>query len=492
MQRVWQKGGRWRGSFSFRTSVVLSGSILGQLIAFALLPIIARLYGTEAIGQAGATIAILGILSLIVFWQYDQAVIVANDVDLGYLILLAVALLSGMCLFLAGMLFLLGRFVPTALAQLDTYGINYTLVILLFPYAMFLLLVNLHLRNNQLSKVSVARLIYYGGSAVFQVLAAWLVAPTSQAFLLSQASAAFLAAVPLFPYRRIQPFWQRAQSLGFAETTRAVIGVSRTYIDFPRYQAGAQVLNAFSLNLPVLILNSAFSATWAGWYFMANRLVAAPVVLLSQAIGQVFYRDSAERERAGIEQVASLERVATMLVRIGVFFGVALGTTVPFLVPVLLGEEWTPVATIMQILLLVFVVTFFTSPLTTFLNVKGRQKGALGYYSLLALVRTAAVFSGWWFHSEWLLVWSYSLLSLAVMLPLFRYTIHSAGGSVRRIAANARHLLLHLAGVIFVAVVMSQIGLLDQWIGAAVMSVMLLGAGMLEVRRLRLGQTGNT
>ncbi len=485
---TWQRAsrliGRWRGSFSFRTGLVLSGSVLGQAVAMLLLPFIARRYGTETIGQAGVTLAALGILSLIACWQYDQAVVVAQDADLRYLLLLSILLAGGLTAFLAAVLFVLSRAAPQSLLVLKGYGIDDNLVILLLPYALFLLLVNLQLRNNRLLHVSVARFIYYGGTAILQILATFVWSATSQAFLLSQTFAACLAILPLFPYGTLRGGWHRLRGMNVTATARRMAVIARTYRDFPRYQAGAQVLNAFSLNLPVLVLNTAFSATWAGWYFMANRLVAAPVVLLSQAIGQVFYRDSAERERVGAGQAQFLERIATTLVKVGLFFGVMMGTTAPFWVPIVLGEAWIPVATILQILLLVFVVTFFTSPITSLLNVKGRQKGTLGYYSLLTLTRTAAVFGAWWLRSEWVLIWAYAIASLFVMAPLFQYIVHSAGGSVQRIVHNARHLLIALAGVVLIAASFSLAGWLTRWPGALAVFSLLLMVGLLELRRV--------
>jgi lipopolysaccharide exporter len=462
--------------------MVLSGSVLGQAVAFGLLPFIARLYGTETIGQVGATLGVLGILSLLASWQYDQAVIVAQDEHLNYLLLFALLLISGLSVFLGLTLYFTSIISQDILIFLDRIGINYYLLILIFPYALFLLLTNLRLRNNHLLHVSVARLFYYGGTAVLQTLTAIVWSATSQAFLLSQALAACLAIIILFPYRSVPAWRQKLQSSRITEITQKMFIIARIYVDFPRYQAGAQVLNAFSLNLPVLVLNAGFSAAWAGWYFMANRLLAAPTVLLSQAIGQVFYRDSAERERSGIAQAQTLERTATALIKLSLFAGVTLGTTAPFWVRVVLGEAWLPVASILQILLVVFIVTFFTSPFSTLLNVKGRQKGALGYYALLTLTRTVAVFIAWRLRSEWLLVWLYVIASLLVMAPLFRYIVHSAGASLRRIAVNVFPMLVEVAVVLAVAAILSFFGLRDRWAGFLLLAVILSVVGLVQLR----------
>jgi O-antigen/teichoic acid export membrane protein len=186
-----------------------------------------------------------------------------------------------------------------------------------------------------------------------------------------------------------------------------------------------------------------------------------------------------------MDQIASLEGMAILLIRLGLFWGVGMGSIAPFLVPIALGEGWTPVAGILQVLLIVFVVTFFTSPISSLLNVGGRQRGALGYYSLLTLARVLAVITAWWLRSEWLLVWAYALASLAVMLPLFTYIIRGAGASIRRILSQVRPLLVELICTIVVAALLSWVGWLHRWMGATLMAMLLLVVGALEVRRLR-------
>jgi O-antigen/teichoic acid export membrane protein len=478
---LWRYKTRLHGSFSVRTGLVASGSILGQAIAFGLLPFIARLYGVETVGQVGATLAMLNILALIACWQYDQAVIVVQDRDLNYLLLFALILIGALSLSLGVSLLLISWFYPAGAVLLNRVGINNQLVFLLFPYATFLLLTNLRLRYDHLWYVSIARLFYYGGTALLQTVAAILWSASSQTFLLSQAVASGLAIAILFPYQSAPGWCRKLLATETKEITWRMLMAARAYIDFPKYQAPAQVLNAFSLNLPVLVLNAGFSATWAGWYFMANRLLAVPTVLLSQAIGQVFYRDSAERERSRISQAQVLEKTASRLVKLSLFFSVALGTTAPFWVRIALGEEWLPVATILQILLLVFVVTFFTSPFSTMLNVKGRQKGALKYYALLTLARTTAILIAWHLQSEWLLVWLYTIASLSVMVPLFQYIVHSAEGSVRRIASTVRPLFIELIIVLIVALLLSALGLQDRLIGTLILATVLFLVIILEL-----------
>ncbi len=115
------------------------------------------------------------------------------------------------------------------------------------------------------------------------------------------------------------------------------------------------------------------------------------------------------------------------------------------------------------------------------LNVKGQQKGALKYYALLTLARTVAILVAWRLQSEWLLVWLYTIASLSVMVPLFRYIVHSAGGSVRHIVSTVCPLLIELTIMLAVALLLTVLGLRDRLIGVFILATMLFLIAILQL-----------
>ncbi len=470
------------GKFSARAGLILLGSALGQGITFLLLPATTRIYGAEAIGQAATTLAILNVLGLLASLQYDQAVIVSEDEDLPYLLTLASILPIGLVFCIIILLLLLNTIWAEGFDALSAYGFNEYLVGLLLTYPLFLLLTNFQLRSNYLGRVSAGRLIYYGGGASLQVIGGFLVGGKASVFLLAQIIAALFAILYLFPYKKTY-HWVNCYGIEITKFVRNVRNVAKKYSNFPRYQVGAQTLNTLSVQIPILILRVAFSDAWAGWYFIAYRLLAAPTVLLSQAVGQVFYRDSAERERYGSQQAKNLEQLVIGLIRISLLPGIALGVTAPIWIGLFLGEEWLPVAYIMQILLIPFVVSFFTSPISTFLNVKNRQKAALMFNALLFGGRVAALLIAWRLQNEWLAVWGYALASIMILLPFFRYVVHSAGGSVWQIYRYVKYLLFDAAFLLIVTIIIKQLQWLTEWQGLLLFGILFCFAVWREFQR---------
>lgn len=469
-------------SFFARAGIVFTGSAFGQGITFAMLPLTARIYEADVLGRAATVIAIVSISALVTCLQYDQAVVVAHDDELPYLLLLAFGIAAAWTgLISAAVLFDQRVALPGGTRLLDSWGIDWKLPVLILTYAIFTLLTNLGLRRNQLSKVSVGRTIYYGGAAILQVVGGLWLGGKESVFLLAQAAAASAAAVWLFPYREVIR-WAACQP-AIRPMAAEIWRVARVYAKFPRYQMGAGIVNAISMYMPIVFLRMVFSDAWAGWYFMAWRVVASPMTLVSQAIGQVFYRDSAERERTGIHQGQLVENVVFGLFRVSVLPCVGLGISAPIIVPALLGQAWAPVAPIIQILLVSTVVVFFTSPVSMLLNVKGLQGGALAYNVALFLGRVAALGAGWLVRSEISSIAFYSMATFIVMLLFCRYIVRSVGGSVLRVFRRAQSLVVDVVLILSFSACLWLVRVLYHPLGILAVGLSLCVALWRDIRR---------
>jgi O-antigen/teichoic acid export membrane protein len=319
--------------------------------------------------------------------------------------------------------------------------------------------------------VSLGRVTYYGGAALLQVVGGLLYRATEGTFLLAQFAAASAAILILFPYREAAA-WTLAQRRQLRSVLPEISRVTRIYEKFPKYQMPAQFLNSVSYQLPLIVMRVAFSDVWAGWYFIAYRALAAPATLLAQAVGQVYYRDSAERERLGREQAKAFEDVVYGLIRISLIPSVAVGVIAPFLGSVVLPPTWQPVVPIAQILLIGVVIGFVTGPVSSMLNVKGRQAGALGLNLLLLTARIAALLFGWAARSEILTIWAYSLATAAVMLLYFRYVVQSLDGSMRAILNRVLPLLVDAGLLLTATAVLFRLGFLETLHGTVIIVVL--------------------
>jgi len=433
------------------------GTVLGQGVAFLSLPFITQIYEVSALGKAAAILAVMNIFSMVLCLQYDQAIIIADNKKLPYILLLAcsISLIWQLIIYLIGFLINWNLLIKFYFVDL-TFEIQWYLPILLFTYSLFLILINLRLQQNILSKISISRSIYYGGGSIFQILNGMLFGGNEHTFIISQIIGTLIAIFYLFPYKSFI-LWTRKFS--FFTTWYEIKKVIKEHINFPKYQMGAAFVNSISAQFPIIFLGSVFSDAWAGWYFMAYRILAAPTTLLSQAVGQVFYRDSAENDRNGKLQSLMVEKVASGLLRISFLPSIGVGILSPFLISTFLAPEWSMVGSIMQVLLISIVIIFFVSPLSPLLNVKKKQAEALFFNIILLLLKVFGLFLGYLFNSPFTSILFYSIGTALGMLIFFNFLLKSVNGNVNNIFRQAAPMIIEGGIILIISFILLQMNI---------------------------------
>lgn len=178
----------------------------------------------------------------------------------------------------------------------------------------------------------------------------------------------------------------------------------QTYIKFPKYGTWSSLLNTISRNAIVYILNIFFTPQLVGLYTFTNRLVQAPIGLITSSIGQAYFRDASHAaSHQELKQLTNhiqkiLTQIALVPVVIALFFG-------PHIFAFLFGEEWRPAGEIARYLSLWYGTTLVITPLSMLVDVKGRLKWELGYNICFAVARISLLLlGGFYLNFRWTMI----------------------------------------------------------------------------------------
>ena len=69
-----------------------------------------------------------------------------------------------------------------------------------------------------------------------------------------------------------------------------MITLVKKYKDIPLFSTLISLLNTISNQLPIFLLTRFFGFASAGLYGLSHRVVAAPMGLIGQSVGEVFYQ----------------------------------------------------------------------------------------------------------------------------------------------------------------------------------------------------------
>ncbi len=374
---------------SFATNVLqlVVGSAAAQVLAFALAPVISRLYAPETFGAAASFAAVLTILSSMATLRYEQAILLPqDDRRAGAVALASLLVVLVICTLLCALLALLrGSALDARLRDLVAAPDLLPLAVLLSGITVVLTYWSIRqekfrlLSRNRMVSASVAEAGRLGLGLLGRDLASSLIVANVVGVLAGVGALAHGLRRQLGPVVRAR----------FSEALEALY----QYRKFPLFASWAGLLLTLSRQLTPLVLGSFFSAEIVGFYAQANRITITPLLLLSSAITQVFARNAA---RARIE--GDLARLTTgtlrNLLRLAWYPAVALLLLGPELTAWFLGAPWATAGRYAQILALWMLTTLMSDPLAALYAVLERQELGMALNLALLVLRVGGLAVG--------------------------------------------------------------------------------------------------
>ena len=355
-------------------AMLLSSGGFRQVLMVASLPLLARLYDPSAFGQLGAVMAVVSMAVAVVHGRYHLAIPVArNDEEARDLLMLALLASTALA-------------VPFAAATLLAFGsaeIAFLPALALAAALTWLgALIDVLAFWRSRRKLFAKSAALDAARAATTVAAQFLLVPLGALGLVlgTSTGAALAAALAL-----------RDARTAFRRTSIASLrAVATRYRAYPLLGVPQGWLASASRNLFPLLLVKYAGAAVAGQYWLAYRLLLAPVSLVGQAYRQValplFARGTAEaNRRACVQHTIALVALALVPATLLVLHG-------PSLFAVLLGAEWVDAGTIAGWLALGLAADACKIPATVLAQRDGRQRELLLWELAVAALRYAAAF----------------------------------------------------------------------------------------------------
>jgi len=383
-------------NFARGVSVLVGGTASAQLVVLLAAPLLTRLYSPDDFGVLTVYIGILSLLSVIASLRYELAIPLPEDerevVALTLLSFLIVLMVAG----LSGILVLFWGQGLAELLQVPSLG-DY---LWLFPVGVlfagsYQIFTYWAVRLKQFPVLAKTKLWQQLVTAALQI-AAFKVGGIG--LILGQVSGQGIGVSTLAKKIISRESWKNPP---FAKMKF----VAWRYRNFPLFSTWGGFLNAAGTQAPPLLFASVFGATAAGLYALAHRIIALPMTVLGQAVGQVFLSNAAIDFRAGKlpPLVISAQRALIKIILPPVLFLILFG---PESFAIIFGERWIQSGEIASWLALWMLVSFSTSPLSSVFTVIERQALGMIMQAVLFLVRILGISVGVYYQDFMLgIIW---------------------------------------------------------------------------------------
>lgn len=404
-----------KSKFVRNVLAVATGIAAAQAISLAFMPFLTRLYGPEAFGALAAFTAIINIITPLATLGYANAIVMPKTEE-GANAVARLSLISA-AVVLPIVLIVIYAF-QAQLASL-TGLVSEPNLLYLIPIS--LLLVALLSVANQMA---IREGLFKAKSSSYVVstfivnlgkLGAGYISATGITLII------FLVISNLINYSMLMARVPKIGAFDFRQWFGRV-GVKEAaleYKDFAIYRMPQSVIRAFSMGLPVIMLTALFGASPAGQYSILLLILGAPVVLLGDSIGEVFYP---KITRAIVDQTGNtfslISKAVLTLTSVAVIpFGFVILFGKTFL-PWLLGPEWQLAGQFSPWIALWMIAMLVVRPAISAMPALKIQSFLLIYEIIVTLARIGGLYIGYLNNNEIMSIALFSLVNVVGYISL--------------------------------------------------------------------------
>lgn len=166
--------------------------------------------------------------------------------------------------------------------------------------------------------------------------------------------------------------------------------LAKRYSHFPLYQTPALLLNNLGLQLPSLLLAMFYEPRVAGLFFLTEKVLAGPIMLIGASVSQVFLGEVSFLLKNNPLKVQTLfKKITFKMFQIATPFFIIILFGGKWIFQIAFGDEWSESGTFVQVMAFVFLFKFTADSVINFAIIERQD---LSFY--WALLRVCTVLAG--------------------------------------------------------------------------------------------------
>lgn len=417
-----------KNKFIKNVSVMMSGSLIAQLITVAIAPVLSRLYESSAFGVYSLFFSIVGMISVIAAFRYELAILLPKDDDeaahLFVLSILVVLLVTAGSL---GLTLLFGEYIVRVLNVPELKPWLIWIPFSIFATGIYQCFNYWSTRRKQFKRVSISQVFRSGGVSSTQT-ASGLAGFSSSGLIGGQLVGQFIASALL----GVQT-WKNDRKLFYKNIKWAKLKkLGLQFSEFPKFSTPQTFINAVSQNLPVFMLAMYYDAATVGFYAISLRLMQMPVTLISQSVRPVLLEKFSTVEQGKENYTAQLKKLTGALALIALLPTLIIVLFGPIIFQIIFGQDWSEAGNYARWMVFMLFFLFINPPTMVMITVLGMQKMLLVYECVLLLFRFAALWIGGVYFSPMITIALYSLVGIVFTMYLIGYMYKMSKEKVRK------------------------------------------------------------
>lgn len=395
-----------KSQFAHSVGVLISGTAGAQLLIVLATPLLTRLYSPEKFGLLAVYASILSFLTVISSLRYELAIpLPKSNLEAAHITVLSIIIVIAMTILSIPIIFIFNNEIT---AFLNIQKIKEYLWFI--PFA----------------------LLFIG---IYQVLNYWAIRCKNYSVIsktkIKQSTLSILIQSTFFKFDTLGLILGQiaGQIAGVSNLAKLAIKSKEfkkisypslkkfaiKYKKFPLFSTWEGFANTASLQIPPLMFAALFSPSIAGFYMLANRVLALPMSVIGSAIGNVFLTNAATAYRENKLQPL-FEKVFSTLTYLSLPIITILLFTSPKLFSFAFGKEWEVAGVYAQWMAVWLGLVFIASPLSTLFSILQKQKSGMIFQVTMLALRILSILIGAFYQNIILTIALFSFTSAGCWL----------------------------------------------------------------------------
>ena len=361
---------------------LFSGNILAQVITFVSIPFLANIYGPESYALLGIFIAICSTLTPSMTGKFEIAGVIAETDDVA-MQLFAAALWT--LVFLSTLIYLFYPFIE-GITGLNSNNNEIGIILpiaLLFSGSNIVWLSVLN-RNRKYFDISLSLVLkalitscfsffLYANEGINGLILGFLLGLIASNAIIIIRCNNYLKKIQFFKFKQI-----------FLQAKR--------YKSFPLLNASTSFFDGMFVWLPIYFITILFSAEELGIFYFLNRMIVAPLSLISNSLSPIILKDSAERIVNQKSIIKFFLKFIVMLTAAGSLIGIILFGVISAIINFGLDERWASAENFVIVLLPLAIIRFIISTLSPIFSSTQRNDLA-GVWKIFSFIISFSAYS---------------------------------------------------------------------------------------------------
>ena len=366
-------------------SILISGTVIAQLISILLQPFLRRFFSPESFGIYSVYLSLIGIIIVISSLRYDDAIVLPKtDKESANVLSLALIFSFIFDLLLFVFVMITGGKIITFLNLPSNFPVRVLYIIPLgaFLYNSYQCINYWLIRKRKFYSVSLNKLLRRGSEGISQVTFALI--KKSNGLIYSDIIGQSVNVITVI-----------IQTINNGLTFRVVSltklkYVFKKYKDFPKFNLIPAFMSTCSYMLPPIFINKFFSSESAGFFDLTKLLLSVPLALVATSFSSVLLQRVSEKFN---NRQSFLNELRPVILVVGLISLIEILAIVFFgenLFRFIFGDTWIFSGKISKIMVWSFTFNFIVSTFTT-IFVSMRKIKTYSIYQLFYFIAILAL-----------------------------------------------------------------------------------------------------